>query len=147
MNRPFKFAIAISAALTAMTVIVATTAHAAPETAGKATRAAVDTDRDGRVSREEAAPRAKLAKNFDAIDTNKDGFLSREELRAWHAKQDGAKGRAIDTDKDGRISRAEAEAKAPRLAKNFDRVDANKDGYLSKDEMAATRRLMRERNQ
>jgi Ca2+-binding EF-hand superfamily protein len=41
-----------------------------------------DTDRDGRISRAEAAARPKLAENFDRIDTNSDGFVTKEEMMA-----------------------------------------------------------------
>jgi Ca2+-binding EF-hand superfamily protein len=46
--------------------------------------ARMDTDRDGKISRAEAASHPKLAENFDRIDTNGDGFLSKEELAAAH---------------------------------------------------------------
>ena len=45
-----------------------------------------------------------------------------------------------DTDGDGRISRAEAEIAMPRLARHFDRIDANKDGQVTFDEIAAARK-------
>ena len=42
--------------------------------------------------------------------------------------------RALDMDKSGTLSRAEV-AKAPVLAENFDRIDANHDGGLTKIEI------------
>ena len=42
----------------------------------------------------------------------------------------------FDTDHDGRISRQEAQA-APRLAAHFDKIDADKDGYLTPAELTA----------
>lgn len=45
----------------------------------------IDTDRDGRISRAEAAAHPKLANHFDRIDTNGDGYLSKDELMAAHA--------------------------------------------------------------
>jgi Ca2+-binding EF-hand superfamily protein len=44
--------------------------------------------------------------------------------------------RAADTNGDGLISRQEAAA-LPMIAKNFDAIDANHDGQLSKDELKA----------
>lgn len=40
----------------------------------------IDTNKDGQLSREEAAGFRGVAKNFDAADTNKDGNLSRQEF-------------------------------------------------------------------
>jgi Ca2+-binding EF-hand superfamily protein len=40
----------------------------------------------------------------------------------------------LDADKDGKISRAEA-AKGKRLAKSFDKVDADHDGFVSRAEL------------
>jgi len=63
------------------------------------------------------------------------------------ASADGAKGdrakkvqermKSADKDSDGKISRAEADASMPRLAKNFDAIDANKDGFVTREEMRA----------
>lgn len=46
--------------------------------------------------------------------------------------------KAADKDGDGKISRAEAVA-LPRLAKHFDEIDINKDGFVSKEELKASR--------
>ncbi|MEO8386368.1 MAG: EF-hand domain-containing protein [Betaproteobacteria bacterium] len=43
---------------------------------------------------------------------------------------------AQDKDGDGKLSRAEAAA-LPRLAKHFDEIDTNKDGFITKEEMKA----------
>jgi Ca2+-binding EF-hand superfamily protein len=46
----------------------------------------------------------------------------------------------LDADKDGRISRAEAarrDGAGPRLSRNFDKVDADRDGYVSRAELTA----------
>ena len=65
------------------------------------------------------------------------------------APADGAKGdrahkmhermKAADKDGDGKFSREEANASLPRIAKNFDAIDTNKDGFVTKDELKAFR--------
>ena len=49
---------------------------------------------------------------------------------------------ALDTDHDGRISRTEWLA-GGRKERGFDRMDANRDGYLTMDEIVAAREKMR----
>ena len=114
-------------------------AFAAGESAPNARAAAakLDTDGDKRISRAEAAARPGLAKHFDDIDSNRDGYITHEEMQAYRQKQMAARVKAIDTNGDGKISRAEADAKAPRLANQFDKLDTNKDGFLSREELAA----------
>jgi Ca2+-binding EF-hand superfamily protein len=120
-----------------------------------------DTDGNGTLSRaevEKSMPR--LAKQFDRIDTNKDGQLSRDELKAWkkthkHAHKTANKAdrqaraaahfKHADTNGDGKISRAEAEKNAPRLARKFDAIDADKDGQLTQEELRAYRESKRSR--
>ena len=99
-----------------------------------------DTNGDGMISREEAKALPRIAGHFDEIDANHDGQITADELRAFHqmhgAKRGGAMLKKLDADGDGRISRAEAQA-APRLAKNFDAIDADKDGFITMEELAA----------
>ena len=45
--------------------------------------ARLDTDNDGKISREEASKGPRLARHFDAIDADKDGFVTRAELKAF----------------------------------------------------------------
>ena len=112
-----------------------------------------DTNADGKLSRaefEKALPRQ--AGKFDSIDTDKDGQLTRSELQAWRKARKGERQaksaerfKHADTDGDGAISRAEADKNAPRLAKKFDQIDANKDGKLTQDELRAYREAKRSR--
>ena len=60
-------------------------------------------------------------------------------MKAAHDKINARHMARNDTDRDGRISRAEAAAH-PRLAENFDRIDTNGDGFLTKEEMTAARK-------
>jgi len=48
----------------------------------------LDTDGDGRISREEAKAAPRLAAHFDEIDANGDGFLAPEELKAAHRRRE-----------------------------------------------------------
>jgi len=100
-----------------------------------------DTNKDGRVSMQEA--QEGTARLFKEIDTNKDGFISKEEMQAHHkamhekhSEMMREKWKAADKDGDGALSRAEIEAgNMPMLARDFDKLDKNKDGKLTPDEM------------
>lgn len=86
-------------------------------------------------------------KMFARLDTDKDGKISREEFEAFrkqNAKVDAAATKAgkrgermfarFDKDKDGFLSRTEADAV---LAWRFKRMDANNDGVLTLEELSA----------
>lgn len=59
-------------------------------------------------------------------------------MAEWRAKAD-ARFQEADTDRDGQLDRIEVQALGPRLAEHFDKLDANADGELSRDEMAKAR--------
>lgn len=106
-----------------------------------ARHATIDANGDGVIDRSEAAKAPRLAENFDRLDADKDGKLSASERPQRGARQGGRGGpggpggamAGLDANGDGAIDRSEA-AKAPRLAENFDRLDANKDGRIGADE-------------
>jgi Ca2+-binding EF-hand superfamily protein len=76
----------------------------------------MDTDKDGKISREEA--KGKIAENFDKIDMNKDGYLDRKELRA--------------------LAERTLAQKTPGFGPDFDALDKNADGRLTPDELKGT---------
>lgn len=104
-----------------------------------------DKNNDGRISRDEA--RVGADSMFNEIDTNKDSFISKEEMLAHqktmhHEFREGMRERmrehwkSADKDGDGALSRAEVEsAHMKRLSRDFDKLDTNKDGKLTEDEM------------
>ncbi len=102
----------------------------------------LDANGDGKLGRDEVAGAPRLSQQFDALDANKDGFLTAEELQAArHGRGFGGSGPGfarLDADGDSRISREEA-ANAPRLTQEFDAIDANKDGFLTVEELQAAR--------
>lgn len=114
--------------------------------------AAMDTNHDGKISREELAAqqqkdlqaanakiRHDLEVKFRQLDTNKDGKLSLDEfLAAAPALRTAATPeqqlQALDTNHDGKIS--PEEFRAPELAK-FNKIDTNHDGIVTPQELQA----------
>ncbi len=95
----------------------------------------MDANGDGDLSRDEWKGPEEL---FARIDRDADGKVTREELDEIAHRMGGWRGKAGDTllrradkDQDGRISREEW----PLPPEQFDRFDANADGFVSADEM------------
>jgi Ca2+-binding EF-hand superfamily protein len=83
-----------------------------------------DTNGDGKISRQEA--KGRIADIFDQLDLNKDGFLDRKELRAFAERiQANQKGPAPKAGFGGPLY-------------DFDALDKNADGRLTKEELMGT---------
>ena len=142
-------AFALSAALVAPGTLFADDHDAKLEAAFKA----ADKDNDGTLDKQEAKAMPRVAKNFDAIDTDKDGTVSLDEIKAamtqakktMHDKGEAAFKKA-DADNDGTLDKQEAKA-MPRVAKNFDAIDTDKDGTVSMDEIRAFMQAMHKSKQ
>jgi len=109
--------------------------------------AALDTDGDGAVSRDEAKSHEWLAGKFDSLDANKDGRLEKDEFAAHreaHHADMKARGeerwKAADTDGNGSLSLAEAQASSSWVGERFDKLDTDKNGALTREEMHAARK-------
>lgn len=69
---------------------------------------ALDTDKDGRISRAEAqAGPTKFAERFDKRDVNKDGYLDRADMQARMTQERAEFFKGADTNRDGRVTRDE----------------------------------------
>lgn len=69
---------------TALTVLtVAIGVMLAGDASADRGKAKIDLDGDKVISRQEAAARPVLARNFDRIDSNRDGVLTKDELKAF----------------------------------------------------------------
>jgi hypothetical protein len=125
----------------------------------------LDTNGDGFLSRSEADAlvQAHPGSSFAQFDTNRDGYISMSEAQPWMAAvnvQYGVPFAQLDTDRDGFISRSEASVlfRGPAVASavqpphpapapdavgvapvpplNFQAMDLNRDGFVSRSEAA-----------
>ena len=105
-----------------------------------------DTDHDGRVSRAEfdAAGSQRRSDWFDKLDLNKDGYITQDEMnqaretrRANMREHMDEKFKEADTNGDGQLSLDEVQANMPKLADRFATLDKDKNGLLSKEELAS----------
>ncbi len=111
--------------------------------------AQADTNKDGKVTREEAkAGMPKMTdEQFAKLDTNKDGAISKEDRPAGAAaptaagvspearKKAAMRITEADANKDGKVSLEEAKAKFPKMTdERFKKMDRNGDGFVSRDD-------------
>jgi Ca2+-binding EF-hand superfamily protein len=124
-----------------------TTPGAKPQRMGSDKFDAVDANHDGAISREEAAAAPKLAGTCDEIDADHDGRVVPAELKAYAKTHRGAEGKAgkigkdltsLDANHDGIITRDEVAAN-PKAMKRFEAADADHDGRVTAEEAAAAR--------
>ncbi|HYC70944.1 MAG TPA: EF-hand domain-containing protein [Opitutaceae bacterium] len=111
----------------------------------------MDADGDGRISQSEHTQGAQ--KMFAKFDTNADGKVTRAEVGggAGAARSDGSghsdKGQYIldecDQNNDGQVTTSEHQMSA---SSKFTEMDANRDGFITKDEMAAGHKRKHDRN-
>lgn len=109
---------------------------------------AIDTNDDGKISREEVELKEpNIANNFEQMDTNHDGGLTKKEIKdtvAAVAKKRNEFYQSLqkaDKNNDGKLSREEAKTVPHRtekfdLAAHFDEIDSNHDGQLILKEIA-----------
>ena len=127
--------------------------------------AQLDTDNDGRITKEErdAAHQARFEQRFKAMDTDGNGQISQAEMKAAHEARremrgahrgmqhgDGHRGgmhggfghgmAKADANNDGVITKAEFQAKA---LERFAKADANNDGIVTKAEREDARGMMK----
>jgi len=116
----------------------------------------LDRNKDGKISKEEAANVPRIKDSFERIDQNKDGHLDPSELRAMARllsppggpgmrpgpggfgpgfRPDPLDFDALDKNADGRLTKEEL--RGSRFADSFDSIDANKDGKLDPKEWNA----------
>ena len=107
----------------------------------------VDTNKDGNISKDEAASNPGLSQVFGQADGNADGSLTKEEYKAFVSKNYGESAKPsnpldnldpkqilaqVDANKDGKVSQEELPEK---FRDKFQFIDTNADGFVSEQEL------------
>ena len=85
---------------------------------------------------------AKVREHFAKMDTNRDGFVGADEMQAMRGQHKQKMG-AMGGHHGDRMAMGDGPMRDP--AKAFDRIDANRDGMISRDEFAKGREMRIER--
>jgi Ca2+-binding EF-hand superfamily protein len=145
--------------LLASATVLAQTAAPSPQDGGRerwkeradAKFGEADSNHDGNISQSEwqSASLRAAKEHFQKLDANRDGKLTRAEMDAGRSERMAGRmhGReerrerlqALDKDGDQQLSRSEIGDSMPRLSADFDRLDSNRDGKLSREEIRAGR--------
>ncbi len=97
-----------------------------------------DRDQNRKLHRKEVAKTWPwAAKNFHRLDKDRDGHVTIAELMDKYRdtiRDSAARFQGADADRDGYLTRDEAAKLDPELARNFDAMDADRDGRVSREE-------------
>jgi Ca2+-binding EF-hand superfamily protein len=114
---------------------------------------AMDSNRDGKLSYEEMQKNPEHRARFDKVDLNHDGGLTVDEMKQAHQEMKKhrherhaemrEKIQRMDVNQDQALTRAEIGNQMPKLLENFDIIDGNNDGKITRDEMQIARKAMR----
>lgn len=102
----------------------------------------MDANGDGKVTKDEIMPR--LTKRFDRVDANNDGQVTKaevgEHVRKRVERRVGHMFERFDPNADGIMTKAELQS---QVDKHFARLDTDKNGEVSREEMGDFRKAMR----
>lgn len=110
MKKLHLLGLAAAVTLASTLAVAQTKPQAQPQTATQPTQQKhmkLDTNGDGRISKEEAAKSPKFAERFEQMDANKDGFVDKADREARMAQRRNECFDKADTDKNGQLSRDE----------------------------------------